>query len=47
MLKHFIEKIKIQANQTTFAGSEKKIIQEWVQRKVAYCPITLRQDKRT
>ena len=29
MLKHFFKKIKKQANQTAFAGSEKKIIQEW------------------
>ena len=47
MLKHFFKKIKKQANQTAFAGSEKKIIQEWAQRYVAYCPVTLRRDKQT
>ena len=49
MLKHFFKKKKLkkQDNQTAFAGGEKKIIQEWAQRHVAYCPITLRQDKQT
>ena len=47
MLKHFFQKIKKEDNQTAFAGSEKKIIQEWAQRHVAYCPITLRHDKQT
>ena len=43
-----LKKIKKQANQTAFAGSEKKkIIQEWAQHYVAYCPITLRHDKQT
>ena len=48
MLKHFFKKkIKKQDNQSAFAGSEKKITQEWAQRHVAYCPITLRHDKQT
>ena len=47
MLKHFFKKIKKQDNQAAFASSEKKIIQEWAQRHVAFCPITLRHDKQT
>ena len=47
-IKAFLEKKnKKQANQTAFAGSEKKIIQEWVQRHFAHCPLTLRRDKET
>ena len=34
-----LKKNKKHDNQTAFAGSEKKIIQEWAQRHVAYCPI--------
>ena len=49
MLKHFFKKIiKKQDNQTAFDGGEKKnTMQEWAQRHVAYCPITLRHDKQT
>ena len=48
MLKHFFQKkLKNKLNQTAFAGSEKKIIQDWTQCHVAYCPITLRRDKQT
>ena len=44
---HF-KKNKKQVNQTAFAGSEKKFIQEWVQGHVVYCPFfTLRHDKHT
>ena len=35
-------KIKTQDNQRNFAGSKKKIIQEWAQYHVAYCPISLK-----
>ena len=33
---------KTQDNQRNFAGSKKKIIQEWAQYHVAYCPISLK-----
>ena len=49
MLKHFFKKKK---KKNKIIGQlllavKKKIIQEWAQRHVAYCPITLRHDKQT
>ena len=46
MLKHFFKKkLKIKIIRQLLLAVKKKIIQECVQRHVAYCPITLRHDK--
>ena len=48
-VKAFLKKKKIKNKliRQLLLAVKKKIIQEWVQRHVAYCPVTLRHDKQT
>ena len=41
------KKLKNKIIRQLLPAGKKKIIQEWAQRHVAYCPITLRHDKQT
>ena len=42
-----LKKLKNKLIRQLLLAVKKKIIQEWAQRYVAYCPITLRHDKQT